>query len=187
LIAGKTAALGTVAFWNKKKKADADEPPRIGFIWSSNMQLRVAAPTGEAWQTIEATPKPPLLGAFKCVRGAPPDAIALDAYVHEKAPGFDVLKKRDWRAHYENEMFGSIESLSVDGVKHATRDGFTNDALEVSVDGRLRAPDMPIRLRARYVISDGKLLVVNAIASAEQHEKNKNLIDSWLSHASLGG
>jgi hypothetical protein len=169
------------------RKDDNDASPRIGFVWSTNMLLRVAAPADAGWQRIEAHPKPPLLAAIKCVRGAPPDAIALDAYVYDDAPPFADLAARDWRAHYLAEMFASIASLDVDPIEHATRSGFSDKALAIRVDGRLRAPDMAIRLMSRHVVSDGKLLVASAVASAVQHDAHDKLIHSWLSHASLGG
>lgn len=174
-----------------------DQEPKRGhaieLVWSRNMQLRVAAPTGEGWQRMEAGQHADgMLAAIKCVHGAPPDAVALDAWVYAPpagAPAEDLatLEARDWNAHFLAKMFASIDSLTVSTVDHATRAGFTDRALEVRVEGRLRTPEVTIRLVERHVPSGSKLLVVSAAASGEMHDRHGKIIDSWLAHAMLGG
>jgi len=169
-----------------RKKTPQDES-RIGFIWSSNMQLRVAAPAGDGWQRIEATPKPPVAAAIKCVRGTPPDALALDAVVYLQSVSFAELTARDWRAFFEQTTFATVSTVELSEIKHATRSGFVDAAVDIVVEGKLGNPAMAARLRSRYVPSAEQLLVVTAMSSATVGEGDAKLIDSWICHASLAG
>jgi len=180
-----------MGFWRKNKDPGDEASPKVSFVWSTNMQLRVAAPVGEDWQRMEAKPSAELLAAIKCMRGAPPDALALDALVVVPPEGqgltLEQLRERDWEAHYLGKMFSEVASLSVEEVEHMTRTGFADKACEIRVDGRLRHPDMQLRLRERHVPSGDKLLIASAAASPEVHQQFVKIVDSWLAHASLGG
>jgi hypothetical protein len=176
--------------WFGKKKA-ADVEGGVELVWSRNMALRVAAPKGVGWQRMEAAPQHDgLLAAIKCVRGAPPDALALDAFVYaaETLPTLEQLQSRDWQAHFEQKMFASVESVSVETVDHLARGGgFSDQAVEVRVRGTLREPSMPLMVRERHVSSGGKLLVVSVSASPAVHDREAKTVESWISHAMIGG
>ena len=168
------------------------EQVRIETAWSKNMQLRVAAPVGEGWQRMETGEQPDgLLAAIKCLHGTPPDAVALDAYVYRvpegEGPTVEALAERDWEAHFRQKMLAEVTSVDVRVVEHPLRAGFKDEGCEVTVDGTLREPAQPLRVRERHVPASGKLLVVSAAAQPEMHERHAKLIDAWLTHAALGG
>ncbi len=179
-------------FWGKKKKKKEPGAAEMAVMWSRNMVLRVAAPSGPGWQRMEVgRQKGGLVAAIKCVHGAPPDAIALDAYVYElegeRATSAEQLRARDWRAHFEQKMFSEIDALAVRSVEQLARGGFPSEGCEVQVDGRLREPPQPLRLRERHIPVGSKLLVVTAAGRAARLDAFAPVVESWLSHAALGG
>jgi hypothetical protein len=181
-----------VGFFGRKKKKDAPPEQAVSFVWTKNMQLRVAAPSGEGWQRAEAPPQPGgLLAAVKCMHGESPDALLLDAYVYasteHEPPTVAELCRRDWKAQFEQQMFASVDTVLVTEVEHTVRGGFHVAGCEVLVDGRLRSPDQPCRVRERQVPTDHKLLRVVALGSPAAHDAFAKVIDSWLAHATLAG
>jgi hypothetical protein len=165
---------------------------RQTLVWSTNMVLRVAAPAAEGWQRLEAAPRgDQLFAAIKCVLGSPPMALALDALVHALGPDtqLEALRARDWRAHHLAGLFAQLDTVATRGVSHTARIGLADDpGIEVTVSGRLRAPDQPAALRERLVPvpSAGKLLVVSALGAPPLLAEHAALVDSWLAQAALG-
>ena len=179
-----------MAFWNRKKKGKAsDKAPRFETLRSQNMVLRVAAPVGEGWQRMEANAQGGMLAGFKCLHGAPPDALALDAVLYEITEGMpqDVaaLEKRDWREHYLGGMFGHINTLQHERLQHYDSAGFPVDAIELNVAGDMRDPAQPLQLRERYALFEGKLLVISVAGAPELHEAFALVVASWLGHCTL--
>lgn len=185
-IAGAAEAM---AFWRKKQ--EADEKAKVAYVWSQNALLRVAAPTVPGWQRMEAPARPPMLAAIKCIRGEPPEALSLDALLYQppaaELPTLDQLLERDWTAHFLAKMFASIDRCDAVEIKHQSPSGFSDAGCELTVEGRLREPDMPILLRERHVLAGSRLLVVSAAGSASLHAAHDKLVLAWIEHASLGG
>jgi hypothetical protein len=174
-------------FWGKKKKG---APSDLSVVWSKNMDLRVAAPSEPGWQRMEAgRQEDGMVAAIKCVHGTPPDAVALDALVYEldRAPSLEELRARDWEAYFRQKLFTEVDAIEVRDIEQLARAGFPSQGVEVRVDGRMRQPAQPLRLRERHVPVGNKLLVVSAAGRAARLDAIAKLVDSWLTHAALGG
>lgn len=189
--------LDLVGWFGRKKKSPEDGATRTSFVHSKNMHLKVAAPQGEDWQVMEAGGGGSLLAAFKCLRGEPPKALALDAMLYQvppdQRPSLEQLRERDWKQHYRSKMFAEIDDLETREVDHRARGGgFVDRGYEVEVAGKLREPAMDLILIERHVPiagaegRDGRLLVVSAAGAPDQRRSQERLIDTWLSHAALG-
>jgi hypothetical protein len=177
--------------WFGKKKKSGDESTRTAFVHSKNMHLKVAAPQGEGWKVMEAGGSGTLLAAFKCLHGEPPKALALDAMLHgvdpADLPSLDQLRERDWEKHFLDKMFADIDELSQRDVEHRARGGgFVDTGVEVKVRGTLREPSMPLVLIERHIPLTKHLLLVSAAGAPDEIEAKRQLVDLWLSHATLG-
>ena len=164
-----------MAFWNRKKKQQQAAAPRFETLRSGTMLLRVAAPCGEDWQRMEATARGGMLAGFKCIHGTPPDALALDAMLYSIAPGMpaslEELKARDWRDHFKQKMFATLNEVEQQEVKHYAASGFPATALQLTVTGSLRAPPQPLQVVERYVPFDKQkqLLAMSRLGLALVH------------------
>ncbi len=176
-----------MAFWRKKPQPEDDA--KVAYVWSQNALLRVAAPATPGWQRMEAPAKPPMIAAIKCLRGTPPDALSLDALLYEPSalPSAAELVARDWQAHFLAKMFAAVTRCDAAAIDHPRPNGFSDAGCEVTVEGRLRDPDMPLVLRERHVPCGTRLLVVSAAGSPAQHAAHDKLVRAWIEHASLGG
>jgi hypothetical protein len=178
-----------MGWFGRKKTPKPDEAVRTAFVHSKNMHLKVAAPQGESWKVMEAGGGGALLAAFKCLSGEPPEALALDAMLYraDELPTLEQLRERDWKSHFLDKMFAEIDDLETREVEHRARSGgFVDEGFEVEVRGRLREPAMALVLVERHVPVQGRLLVISAAGAPERHEAEARLIDTWLSHATLG-
>ena len=176
-------------FWGKKKKTAQAE---LAVVWSRNMDLRVAAPNEPGWQRMEAgRQQDGLVAAIKCIHGAPPDAVALDAMVYElgaeRVPTLDSLRGRDWDAYFRERLFSAVDAIDMRDIEQLARAGFVSARLEVQADGRMRQPAQPLRVKERHIPVGDKLLVVSAAGRAARLDAFAKIVDSWLSHAALGG
>ncbi|HHH27005.1 MAG TPA: hypothetical protein ENK57_01470 [Polyangiaceae bacterium] len=179
-----------MGWFGKKKRAD-DGGPRTAFVHSKNMHLKVAAPQGDGWKIMEARGGGRLLAALKCLHGAPPKALALDAMLYgvdpEDLPSLSQLRERDWRRHFLDKMFSEIEDLTQREVEHRARGGgFVDTGIEVEVAGTLREPAMPLVVVERHVPLTKHLLLVSAAGAPAERAGQAALIDVWLNHATLG-
>ncbi len=174
-------------FGKKKAGPGSDSAVRTEMVWTRDMRLRVAAPTGGGWRLMEAGQQEGgLLTAIKCMRGSPPDALALDARLYavpaDQRGTAEQLAKRDWKALYLRMMFAEIESLTVDVADHPSGD----PGCELTIFGRFREPDQPMRLREWHIPAGDKLLVLSAVGAPEQHRASGQQIEFWLMNALIG-
>jgi hypothetical protein len=162
--------------------------PQLHYVWSRNMQLRVAAPTASGWQLAEAGPAADgLLAAFRCMYGQPPDALALNAYARtlsaEHQCTVEQLCERDWLPRWRPSTFSEIASID---VRARERPGKYGRACEVLIDGRAAQSEQTLRVREWHVPQVGRLLIASAAGPPPLHERFAKEIDSWLVHAELG-
>jgi hypothetical protein len=174
-------------FGKKKPGAGSDPSLRTEMVWSRDMRLRVAAPSGGGWRLMEAGQQGGgLLAGMKCMRGSPPDALALDARLYAVVEGqggtAEQLAQRDWKALYLRTMFAEIDSISAQVADHPSGD----PGCELNIVGRCREPDQPMRLREWHVPTGDKLLVLSAAGAPEQHQVSGQQVEFWLSNALLG-
>jgi hypothetical protein len=181
-----------MGLWDKLRSggssaASSDPPKRSRFVWSRNMHLRVAAPVGDGWEVMEAGPSGDgLLAAFRCMRGEPPDAVALNAYAYAVAPehrkSVEQLCAQDWPARWLGTTFAEIDAVAVGSP---TRAGVERGC-EVQIDGRGRASGGPLRVRERHVPAGERLLVASAAGPPALLERFASLVDVWLTSTTLG-
>jgi len=181
-----------MGLWDRLKAggrgaAEAPSPQRSRFVWSRNMHLRVAAPAGEGWELGEAGPSGDgLLAAFRCMRGEPPQAVALNAYAYAVPPAerrsVEELCRQDWKKRWLGSTFSSIDAVAVAAPARAG----VERGCEVQIDGRGRDPSEPLRVRERHVPSGERLLVVSVAGPPELLERHAALIDVWLTTTTLG-
>ncbi len=174
-------------FGKKKTGPGGDSAVETKMVWSRDMRLRVAAPTGGGWRLMEAGQHGDgLLAGMKCMRGTPPQALALDARVYAVPEGRrstpEQLAQRDWKVLYLKTMFAEIESLSAEVADHPSG----SPGCELAIVGRCREPDQPMRLREWHIPVGDKLLVLTAAGAPEQHQASGKDVDFWLMNALLG-
>jgi hypothetical protein len=158
----------------------------LRYVWSRNMQLRVAAPLASDWRLLEAPGHTDgLLAAIKCLHGDPPQVLALNAFAYrvpdDRRTTVAELCAYDWEERWLAAAFDSITSLEVKRVDHP---GVPNGACDMLIDGVGR-DGRPLRVRERHVPVAGQLLVVSAAGAPREHELHASVVDSWLVGASL--
>jgi hypothetical protein len=156
-------------------------------VWSRNMHLRVAAPDGDGWDLAEAGPHGDgLVAAIRCMRGEPPNALALNAYAYTVADNkrrtLDDLTKLDWQTR---ALGGTFASVSAVRVETPTRAG-VEPGCEVQIDGTGGRDGGALRVKERWVPSGGRLLVLTAAGPPELFDAYGRVIDVWLLTSSLG-
>ena len=181
-----------MGLWDKLRSSSRQAPgteaeARSRFVWSRNMHLRVAAPVGAGWDVMEAGPHDDgLLAAFRCMRGEPPDAVALNAYVYrlppDRRPGVEELCRQDWKARWLGSTFAQVDAVA---VAAPTRAGVERGC-EVQIDGRARDSGRPLRVRERQVPAGERLLVVSAAGPPELLDRFSAVVDVWLCSTTLG-
>jgi hypothetical protein len=181
-----------MGLWDKLKSGGRGTPDSRGsarsrFVWSRHMHLRVAAPVGEGWEVMEAGPSGDgLLAAFRCMRGEPPDAVALNAYAYAVPPAerrsVEELCRQDWKERWLGSSFSAVDAVAVAAPARAG----VERGCEVQIDGRGRDPSLPLRVRERHVPSGEKLLVVSAAGPPELLEQYAAVVDVWLASSTLG-
>jgi hypothetical protein len=181
-----------VGVWSKLKGklggSKAEAPPEVfsRFVWSRNVQLRVAAPHGAGWELAEADEGGALAAAFRCLHGDGESALVLHAKLFAVAPGqqdsAEGLRAQDWKERWLASTFAEIDGLSVAIVGHMLH-GFREDACEVEVEGRGREPAARLRIRERQVPYKGKLLVLTAAGPPAEHEAQARAIEAWIANS----
>ena len=181
-----------MGLWDKLRSrgSEAGGPEaeaRARFVWSRNMHLRVAAPEGDGWELLEAGPHGDgLVAAIRCMRGEPPNALALNAYAYsvtaEKRRTVEDLTKLDWRARALGGTFRSVDTVR---VETPTRPGIETGC-EVQIDGQGARDGNPLRVKERWVPSGARLLVLTAAGSPELFDAYGRVVDVWLHTSSLG-
>ena len=155
------------------------------FVWSRDMQLRVAAPQGGGWQLAEGGEAGDLLCAFRCARGEGSDALVLHAKVFAVPEGkqkkAEELRGEDWKAQWLASTFAEIDQVKTEVVGHMV-EGFRHDACEVRVTGKGKPPMGALTVRERQLPAGDRLLVLTAAGSPTQHEAHAGVIEAWISN-----
>jgi hypothetical protein len=181
-----------VSVWSKIKSAlgssDKDEGQgatvTARFAWSRDMLLRVAAPQGAGWELAQAPGAGELLCAFRCSRGEGADALVLHAKLFTNSAGktAEALAEEDWKALWLASTFAEIDDASAEIVEHHV-EGFREKACEVRVAGRGQAPMGALAVRERHLPLGGRLLVLTAAGSPQQHEAHARAIETWMTNS----
>lgn len=156
-------------------------------VWSRNMHLRVAAPDAKGWELMEAGPHGDgLLAAIRCMRGEPPNALALNAYAYAvpetQRKTVEQLCEQDWKARALASGFAAVATANVSSPARA---GVARGC-EVEIDGTSHDDPTPLRLRERWVPDGGRLLVLTAAGPPEVFAAYALVIEVWLTTSSLG-
>lgn len=174
-----------MGLFGRRKAKKGDKPP-VRYVWSQNMQLHVAAPTGADWELTEAGSADDLLAAVRCLCGEPPEALALNAYAYRVPPDqqrtVEQLCAQDWAARWAGSAFARVDTAAAEPDE---RSG-TERACLVVVDGRGRAEGAPLRVVERHTPAGSRLLVASAAGPPSLHQALAPTIDLWLTHAALG-
>jgi len=176
-----------MGWFGKKKAAPGGGAVRSELTWTRDMRLRMAAPVGAGWQVMEAGQHGDgLLAAIKALRGKPPRALALDARLYAVPAGqratAEALAQRDWKGLYLKTMFAEVQSVGAEVVAHPTG----AQGCLVTLEGRCRQPDQPMRMREWHIPLGAKLLVLSAAGAPEEHEASAETIELWLMNAYVG-